>query len=285
MVKLRSLPIRAGQWWGIGVAGALMLALITLLASPTAGDAASRLLSVFRVQKFAPITVDPATLSDLHLDPQAFGTFSGQEPKVRSLASLADAQGLVDFPIRQLSALPAGVSGPTQVAVSEPATLSFTFDAAKTQAALAALGLSANLPKGLDGTTISGQMPASVVVLYSGANSGLAFYQGRAPTWEASEGLDVAALRDLFLSIPGLPPELVAQLAAITDWRTTVPVPVLSGSRADRVTVAGAEGLLITSVSSPAPGAVLVWERDGVLYSLGGSLAGEELLRLASSMR
>ena len=67
-------------------------------------------------------------------------------------------------------------------------------------------------------------LPAAVVVSYGDT---LTLAQGKSPELLGPAGLDYDVLRKQALTVLGASsPDLAAQLAAISDWRTTLPVPV-----------------------------------------------------------
>lgn len=100
----------------------------------------------------------------------------------------------------------------------------------------------------------------------------LAVVQLRSPVVDLPADAKVDELRAQLLRAAPLPAGLRAQLLGMTDWRTTVPVPVTTGV-AREVPVDGTTGLLVTG---EPPGPRLVWQKGGVLYAVvGAGLSGE----------
>ncbi|MHB1414801.1 MAG: anti-sigma factor family protein [Chloroflexota bacterium] len=282
--------------WRAAVASLAVLAVVLSLAFTPVGSAAGELLKQFRAEQFAPVTIDPSFTPEnaKELNPEDFGTFEARtEPTNQQVASLSEAQGLADFPVRGLQSVPAGLSTTPEMNVSTPAEAAFTFNRAKSTAALANMGIKAQLPDELDGATVRVYVPLNVQQVYAGpegSKSGLLFAQGKSPTLEMPAVLDTPEMRDLFFALSGMPPEVVDQLRAITSSDTTVPVPVLKGDTSRSVEVDGVQGLLVThkpattGIEGPE-GTYVVWQKNGVVYVLGGTVSETDLLQAANSLQ
>ncbi len=289
-----------GSWWRSWRSAAAALALVVIVAGVVltpAGTVLGDWLSVFRAEKFAPVTIDPSKMDTANapkLDPSQMGEFKVKvEPQHRQVADLGAAQGTVDFKLRSLKSVPAGLAAQPGVFTNTTGDVTYVFDLAKTKAALAAQGINVQLPADLDGATVRVYVPASVQLLYkggSGSESGLFFYQGRSPTLELPGALDTPQMRDLFFQLSGLPPELIDQLKAMSQSNTTVPVPVLKGDSSRTVTVDGTQGLLVDHKPTMAgdnalAGSYLVWQKDGVVYLLGGTVSASDLQAAANALQ
>lgn len=284
-----------GRRWQIALA-ALAVALVVTAPLTPVGSAVGELLSVFRAEKFAPVSIDPAAAvagkEVRQLNPEDFGQFAVRvEPTFIKIANVSEAK--VDFPVRQVTNVPAGLASAPKVLYSTPGEAVFTFDLAKTKAALGNMGITMQLPVELEGATVRVYVPAGVEMVYTKADGdrpALILVQGRSPTLELPAVLDTPQMRELFFSLAGLPPELAEQLRAIAESRTTVPVPVVKGDDTREVTVDGVQGLLVTHrpamAGAGAPeGSYVVWQKDGVLYALGGTVSQSELLAAAQSLK
>lgn len=288
-----------GSWlrgWRGATAALSLLAVVLLLALTPAAAVVGDWLSVFRAEKFAPVSIDPAKISTAvpKLDPNEMGEFKVRvEPQHKQVADVAAAQGQVDFTVRRLGTVPAGINATPQVSTSTAGDFTYVFNLAKTKAALAGAGVNVQLPPELDGATVRVYVPAAVEQMYksaSGGDGGLALYESRSPTLELPAVLDTPQMRELFFQLSGLPPELIDQLKAISEQKTTVPVPVLKGDLSKQVAVDGTQGLLVTHkpsvVGDKGPeGSYLVWQKDGVVYALGGAVSEADLLAAANSLK
>ena len=81
--------------------------------------------------------------------------------------------------------------------------------------------------------------------------------------------------------LPGLPPDFVAQLRAIEDWESTLIIPVPEGATSKDVTVQGEPGLLIETDEAES---AVIWAENGILFIVGGSISGDDALKIAGSL-
>lgn len=278
------------RWRVVLASAAAVLVALSLVFTP-AGTAVAGWLQVFRAEKFAPVTIDPAATrpASAQLNPTDFGAFEVQtEPKMRKLTNLSEAQ--VEFAVRQPAYLPDGFEV-LELSASTPGEVIFRFDRAKSQAAFAQMGLQVNLPASMDGSTARVYVPGGVQQAWKGAgsNSGLIFLQNPSPTLELPKFLESKATRELFYSLAGLQPEVVSQLEGFVESGNTAPVPVMKGDTATQVEVDGAQGVLVTHKPAVAgknapEGSYLVWQKGGVVYVLGGTVSDAELVKIANSL-
>jgi hypothetical protein len=97
-----------------------------------------------------------------------------------------------------------------------------------------------------------------------------------------STGATATELEDYLLSQPGVPPDIAAQIKAIKDPSTTLPIPIPKGlATTEPVQINGVQGLLIKAVL----GAGVVWQKNGVIYAVGGQLTPDQVLAIATSLR
>ena len=273
-----------------GVAVAALVA--ALLISPVR-TAAFGLFDVFRVEKFALITVDASKMpikmqhdgEAAHKggkpDPDAFGTYSGplKPQKPREVVSLDAASGVVGYDAASAGESLGGKERST-VYVSEAVKASYTFDVAKIRAKIQEAGVrGVKAPEQLDGKTFTFNGGRGVVVLYGAQEDGVVFAQGPSPTLTIPEGVDMDYLRQDFLMIPGLPADLVAQVKEIEDWERTLIIPVPANGSSEEVKVDGAEGVLISDAKGEKN--AVLWQRDGRLYAIGGEITAADALEAA----
>jgi hypothetical protein len=99
-----------------------------------------------------------------------------------------------------------------------------------------------------------------------------------------SSGAPFETVRDYLLSLPGLPPDLAAQLRTFTADGSTLPLLV----PADRVTtssadVGGRPATVLTSRDQTM--AAVVWVDNGVVTAVAGALSADEVLAVARDLR
>jgi hypothetical protein len=168
------------------------------------------------------------------------------------------------------------------------ATGSLTFNAERLRASAAKAGVQASqMPSSVDGSTlVVNGGPALIAVWGISGTTGepgvptLVIAQTRIPTVDSS-GATTTQLEDYLLSQPGVPPELAAQIKAIKDPSTTLPIPIPKGLATTEATqVNGTPAVMIKAVF----GAGVVWVKNGVIYAVGGQLTPDQVLAIATSL-
>ncbi len=283
----------AGQWhWRLAAAVAVVVVVLGgVLATPAGRAVATELLGQFRVQKFALITVAPEDPMANFASLEQLGTLhvpeytEGREGRTED--SIAAAEERAGFAVRQPAHLPSELAADPQIRTTPASTASFTVDRDKALDYLAEQGHSdVNVPEALDGSMIHLTVSAAVVLIY-GDDAGqvsLVVGQSPSPTVTVSGGVTLEQFRSFLLSVPGLPADTVDQLRAIDDWTQTLPIPVPQDASVSRhVTVAGAPGVSVQDAQTRH--GVVVWQRDGMVYGVGGSYGEQELLAVAVSLQ
>lgn len=269
---------------------AIALALAAALATGVAvTGAGGELVRVFEPTKIVAVPVSPSdrVARSVMLD---YGQVKWlpAPPNPQLVADAATAQADSGLPILAPASLPNGVSGPVSYAVVSHTTGSLTFDAARLQASAASRGVRVNpMPSTINGSTlVVNAGPALVEVWGLSATSTelqmptLVIAQTRVPTVD-STGATVSQLEDYLVSQPGVPPDFAAQIKAVKDPSTTLPIPIPKGfATTENVQINGVQGLLIKA----ALGAGVVWEKDGVIYAVGGQLTPDQVLAIATSL-
>ena len=299
--------------WVATVAAAVILALILL---PNAGALADQFLSLFRVQQFQPVTINP---QDFRTQPlpglQDFGTAQLTGGNMTGNVTAAQAEQLVHFHILLPGYVPNGVSGKPDYSVMTGAQVTFTFSSASTRAYLNKNGgQNIAIPANLNGAVFTITVSPGVEIQYgngdsssgkgliatvrhsssssasspnntSNASNSVPFtiVEVPSPTIRATSGVSLNELRDFLLKMPNLPSSLVSQLKNIDLNSGTIPIPVPPQMTAQHVTVHGAPGLLLGD-STPI-GGIVVWQTHDMIYGVGG-LAGNaaQLMETANSL-
>ena len=283
-----------------GVAAGLVAALVLtgLLVTPGGRAAAAGFLAQFRSQRFEVVSLDPgqsSQVADVVGGLVQTGVFTGDarqlsglgEPEV--VAGLDEAARVAGFAVSAVdpAALPAGVERtPQRVLVTRARETRLTFDRDRALAYLRGHGRpDARLPERYDGTQLVVQVPAAVVQQFAGRDGVPALLVGKAGTvgLTTEGGASLEELREVVLGLPGLPAETVAQLRAIGDWRTTLPLPVPSDQvRSRPATVDGAEAVSFADQSGRLN--ALLWQRGGHIWGVAGVIDSDEALDVADSL-
>ncbi|MDD4236966.1 MAG: zf-HC2 domain-containing protein [Desulfotomaculaceae bacterium] len=279
------------------VAAVFVLAIATSFSFGSVRSAASELLSIFRVEQVKTVSITPEDMANIErsiregagqVDIEHIGQFEFSGKAETSRVTQAEAAAALDFQLRLPAVLPEGFQV-QEFNKTTGVTMNLTLDTTSTNEILKSLGSSKLLPDELNGKMFAVKIPATVQALYAGANdSRVMMWQGRSPELLAP-GSDVAAIRDALLDLPFLPDSLRRQLAAVNDWQHTILVPDVGGS-SQEVSVAGQQGVFITSSAGEnhhERGNInsLIWQEDGVVYVISGSLNLEQAQQMAASIK
>jgi hypothetical protein len=264
-------------------AAAAIVVVATTLAMTGVADS---ILQIFETKQFAAVTVTPTDLQTLGQLSQ-FGklTWSAQ-PNPHQVASLAAATAETGLPAISVT-VPASMTATARYAVVPRTTATFVFDATLARASAAAIGRTAPpMPAKLDGSTLVFTGGPAIMVTYGGENqtsSALVAGVAKAPT-VSSDGASVSEIQAYLLSQPSVSPALAAQIRAIGDPASTLPVPIPVGQAAAKnVSVHGTNGLFVGD--STGLGSGVLWQQNGLVYVVGGTLTEAETLAVANSLK
>ena len=280
----------------IAAAAAIALCALLVLTLAPVRQAAADFLSIFRVRKFAVIPLDPAQVAKLEsltdtLDQDAFGKkiVLREEGEPQAVSNAAEASAAAGFAVRAPTALPADARLRAFNVQAGPA-VRFEANRATLQALLDASGVQgASLPDA-ENLTFEVDVPPVVTQDYTIGSGNVSLIQVQDSQATFPAGVDPAALGEIAFQLIGMPAEDAQHLAQSIDWTSTVVIPLpTDAGRSREVTVDGASGLLLEETSSGSyarRSRVLIWERDGIVYSMEGhGVDSELLLQLADSLR
>ena len=285
--------------WRIAASGLAAALLLTFfVGTPEGRVAAQEFLSQFRSQRFTVIAVDPAKTGGrgaLHQF-EGLGTISGANPRspgdvqTRDVASVAEASRAVGFTVKEPdpATLPANVAKTPRIRVSPATETRFTFDRAKAASYFRSINRpDLSLPDKLHGVSLVTSVPAAALLHYAPTGDGgpgVLVGQARELVVSVDGNATLDEVRDFLLGLPGIPPEVASQLRNIQDWRTTLPIPVpVDDVNWQQTTIAGGQGLMLADNSGLGSGAL--WQRDGLVYGVAGTLKAAEIQRIANGLR
>jgi len=175
----------------------------------------------------------------------------------------------------------------TQVLVTSAHAYQVDVNLPEARALLQAAGLPTDaIPAGRDRAQVTAEIPPSVVMHQSQGSRWFTLIQARPPVVTALQGFDSAQLRELDelgLRYLGLAPAEARQLSQRMEWAWFLAVPPDNVGPAELVTLNGRSGYRLGG-AGPGNKAVL-WEAEGVLYGLYGSLSATELSAIAESLQ
>jgi hypothetical protein len=277
------------RWRPIATPAIAVVLAAVLLTGVTATGVAQSWFRVFEPRTVAPVAIVPSDFAGTGalLDYGAV-TWLPDAPTLHQLSDATAAGTQSGLPVLMPASLPKGVSGAVSFGVVSHATGSLTFDAQRLRASAAQKGVHVStMPARINGSKlIVNAGPALLEAWGLSASASqvemptLVIAQTRVPTVD-STGATAAELEDYLLSQPGVPPDIAAQIRAIKDPSSTLPIPIPKGlATTEQVQVNGVQGLLIKAVL----GAGVVWQKNGVIYAVGGQLTPEQVLAIATSL-
>lgn len=268
----------------LAVGLAAFVILFASLAFPSVRAAAGDFLGLFRVQKFAPISVSPEQMALLQqlgeqgLQPGEF--VSTLEPgSPQEVASLDEAAAMTGYSPARLR----DRDLPTTVYVTGAGAGYLTIDLEGARAIVAAAGADPSLlPDTLDGARVDIAVYPSIQQLQT---DGLQLMQTAAPTVTYPEGVDPTVLGEALLQVLGVESEAARQIARSIDWTGTLLLPVPRDVATYRdVTVDGVTGVAVEPLMAEEDPAIM-WQKDGMVYMITGPMSTDELIRQANRLR
>ena len=268
-----------------------------LLLTPLGGYARS-FLTIFEPQEFRAIPVSRADLRDLRLLPQADDVGTQRvvrKPKRLYYATIAAAGAHSPYKLLRPTVLPKNFGVVHSFFIISPGEMTYTFSARKARAfEQRSHKQLPPMPAGLDGTTVrlqtgsvfNAHYEATPAAVRTSKSDGSAFFElVEAPAPRVtSTGASLQTLERYLLALPNVSPELANQIRALGDIQNTVPVPVVINKQTARsVTVDGVQGLAIGD--NTGLGAGVLWQKNGMIYALGGPLSMDQILSVANGLR
>ena len=280
--------------WLKGLSAAATIALVATLL--TVSGLAETILTIFEPKQLVAV---PITSNDLSGAGSfgAYGTLTWTEqPRPYDVPDVRVAARESGMTVLIPSNLPDGVGAP-RYGVMPKTTATFTFSADKArQAAAAQKRTPPPMPANMDGSKLFITGGPAVVAFYGDGTpptsstsaspfSGmprLVVAQGKPPVVQ-SDGVTVEQLQSYLLQQPGISPQLAAQIRAIKDPSSTLPVPIpVDMATSKKVTVQGVEGIFVGD--STGLGSAVIWQKDGVVYGVAGTLTEQQVLAVANSL-
>lgn len=277
-------PVSARMPRPIPAAALLVIAasLVTSVATGAAGD----VLTVFHSGPPTPIYLRSSDLASLPAL-RNFGVLHvPMNVPSRQYGNAATAAAAAGMHVEVPASLPAGISASAKYSVVPGQTSSFTFSAAKAAAYAARSHQSVpRMPAAMNGSMLTLSTHTAVVAVYGkgGDVPDLVVAETKAPTLVMS-GVTLPTVEDYLSRFPGLPSGLVHQIKQLASPTSTLPIPIpIDLAYANHVTVDGTPGLIIGDNTGVA--SVVVWEKAGVVYGVGGGLTASQALQAANSLR
>lgn len=288
------------RWSPAMIAAAVILAVVLVITIAPARAVAQDFLNLFRVQKFAALTVDPARIEQLHnLNIDTEQLFAEnvkvlQEPgKPVKVGSVQEASERAGFAVAVPSVVPKNAT--LEVAVQGPGSAVITADTAKAQEILNLVGVNdAQFPPQLDGAKITVTKPAAVELTYTFKNGKVSLMQSPSPEVDLPAGVELRQLGEIGLRVLGLSADEARNFAANVDWSSTFLIPIpADAAEVRQVTVNGSDGLMLTSNGTARNGrspmaqgdSVILWANNGMVYGMTAHGNAVDALEMANSVQ
>jgi len=267
--------------WAFAVAVLLIFAFS--FTFPSVRATASEFLGLFRVQKFAAISISSEQLA-LFEKLAEEGINPGevrinQEPGAKTAVnSLAEASTITGLTPQTISTL----GSPETIYVVDGGSGNMTINLEGARAIVEATGNDPMLlPDSIDGARIN-------IIAFPGIEqewtNGIWLMQTASPLVEYPEDMaNSTVLAEAFLQVMGLTEAESQRLARDIDWTSTLLLPLPENAvTSQEITINGVSGMALQDIDSIS--SAIIWEKDGIIYLLQGKRSPADLQALASSM-
>ncbi len=260
----------------------LILLFVIALSFPGVRAAASDFLGLFRVDKFAPISISPEQIALLEEIAES-GLYPGEiqmieEPgEPQYVGSLSEAEDVSGMSVRR----PGDLEDPDSIYAMSGGSGRLIVDVENARAILGVAGVDpALIPDSLDQATVEVTVFPSVSQNW---NEGIVLLQSPSPEIQYPDDVDISALGSALLQVLGMEQAEADNIAANFDWTSTLLVPIPENMASfNEVRVDGEVGLALSSLEGNNSG--LIWQRDGVVYVLSGADT-RQLIDVANSLQ
>lgn len=275
--------------------------LVAALFTTPLGTYAQSLLTIFEPKQVVALALPPGAFSSpqthrMFADFDQLGTFRAvRKSNERTVASLAAAQDSLPFRVLSPSTWPAQLPHVATYRVTTSGTESFTFSASKARAySLRNAKRSVVIPPEMDGTRVDATVGPMVVAylgqpfpsrgrhLDSPDDKPFLMFMQSVPPHAVATGVSLDQLKAFIAALPGVTPAMAAEIGALDE--RTLPIPFRPDKQnAHEVSVQGVRGLALGD--NTGLGAGVIWEKNGVVYGIGGTLPENDVLAFANGLR
>ena len=187
--------------------------------------------------------------------------------------------------------MPVGYGDPSDIAVTEGGSVTYTPDLQSMRAVFAALGMDPELlPESIDGQPFTITVPAGVALSYDDGEHDFGIMEMPSPSVDVPDGVDMEALGEAMLQAYGMSPREARRLSRSIDWTTTLVLPIPTDlASVSEISVNGNSGLWFEQTDGPEDGShngnALLWEADGTVYMVAGDISANTLMDIATSLQ
>lgn len=277
-------------------AACAVVVLATCIAVQPVRAAISDALSIFRVDNFKGLRITPQEFSELRANLEKgqgdisldslgkMNVVGGQSKDV----SQQEASSLAGFPVK-FAESPAG-SNP-EIKLTEPATVSFTLDAANVNTVLRSFKAKELLPTEIDGKTFTADFGARITARYHEGTKDFNLIETTTPAFNVPEGVDADQLFKIITDVPVFPEDLKSRIKSISDWKNTLYIPLMESPDAaiEEVSLNGITAYVYTGAENAEDPAKaesgIVWMDNGVITAIASNAAKGDLIAFAEELK
>jgi hypothetical protein len=287
----RTAPARRGLPLAKAAASLVIVAAAAgLLAVPAVRASAQSFLAMFRIVDFVAVPLGERGIASLErIDlPGLVGEHvqvTGEAPPT-PVSSAEEASAAAGYAARVPAWLPEGATL-VEAAVTSARTVRVTADAARLDGVMEALGITdLEVPPGLDGQTLTVDVPPVVMLRYRHDKLHTRFLQAPSPAVTLPGGVELAALGEIGLRILGLAPEEARELAHGIDWTSTLLVPLPPTTQSFRkIEVNGHPAVAIQhQPPDQSPTSMILWSDGERVFALMSLLNMSQAVQMALSV-
>lgn len=295
----------------VWVAGLVIVLLAVSLAFPSVRAAANNFLRLFRVEQVRVLPVDFEQMPGQMASSDSLEALFKNQVDIKEngeaerVADAQEAARLTGMNVR----LPSALQDPA-LYIQKGGSLALTMDVPLMNEVLKDMGhADLKLPDNLQGKQVNVLVPASIIAMYGDCpepneediEAAMAehdslhsqdlpecttFMQMPSPIVDAPEDLDIEQLGRIYLELLGMEPAKAADFAQTIDWSSTFVLPMPSNfANYQNMTVDGVQATFIRTHKDDVRGYMLLWVKDGILYSLTGPGGGDAAMDIAGTIQ
>ena len=299
--------------WSFAGAGATVAFVTLLITVAPLRSWAENLLSIFRVEHFTVMEVNPGEMhGNLQNDAffnQTIGHILSDDVKVIhapqkpvAVADAATASKMAGFQIRLLVG-----QTPSTLLFRNGIAAQMKLNRDRLQSILDEAGHGdLRIPESADGAVVSLSLPAGIMAFYGNCGEMPARMQGaqtagnskqadascvslmelRSPVVTAPPQIDPGQIAQIALQFMGMSANDAANFTQTVDWTTTLVLPVVQGQTSyEKVFVSGNDGVLLRPKTAGSDGKfTLMWVENGIVYALAGTGDDTTAVNLAEQL-
>ena len=284
--------------WFAGAA-ASVLTLAFFLSWAPGRSLAAQFLNIFRMERIQVVEITPEDMAQLaklldglegidgpvgEVEIRNIGRVRVEHPPDTAWIVAADPTQAEELSGLSLN-LPTTLAGRErmEIIVEKSPVITFTPDVESLNSYLKRTQSAVLLPRDLAGQSITFNIPPLLRAQFGHPGQGFVLYAARDLTIEAPQDFDLVSLRQALLRLPYLPENFRRQLAAVEDWRHTLPIPETQGMGATEISVNGNQGVYFVNEFDTSA-VILAWRQGDSWRAISG-LPLEEALLAAAEVR